>query len=148
MADCQGIIVINANGLGSHQIVAQCLLEFGRHEIVSGSRSMKNSKVDLEPEEIGNEWDDDQTNDSSPEVFPKLGKAQGTLFAVDVKQAPQVNCNRDSNRKEGKHADVFGGYDAAQGQAGGQEPLPPFAAERIVAILVELDVAQDAESHG
>ena len=70
--------------------------------------------MDLEPEEVEEERHDDQRNDAGSEVLAKLRKRQSALPTLDVHEIPQVNRNRNSDRKEGEDSDVFDGDDAAQ----------------------------------
>jgi len=57
--DGERIVVVNRDCVGEHDVVAQRLLELGRHEIVSRPGTGEDGKVDLEPEEVEKEWHDD-----------------------------------------------------------------------------------------
>ena len=82
------VVVVDAYGLERHHVIAQSFLELWGHEIVSGAGPVEDSEVDLEPEQVEEEWDDDQTNDASSKVFAELGQRQRTLAALDVHQIP------------------------------------------------------------
>jgi len=103
--------------------------------------------MNLEPEEIKEEWDDDQADGSGGKVLAKFEQSQRTLAPVDVHEIPQVNQDGDSDGEEGKDADVFDRDDTAQTDAGQEQPLPPCVSEGDVALLIEANVAEDREGH-
>lgn len=146
--NCKVVAVLNAHGLHGHNIVAERLLEFRCHKVVARSRPIENRKVHLEPEEVQEEWHNDQTNCAVGKVFPKLRKRKRTLWTLVIEEVPKVNSNWYANGEEREYSHVLGGNDAAQRDACQEEPLPPLAAERDMSKLVESDVAQNAKSHG
>ena len=85
------IIVIDRHRLKRHNIVAQRLLELRRHEIVSGSGPREDREMNLEPEKIKEEGNDDETNGSGSKVLSEFHEGEGALATVDVHQVPQVN---------------------------------------------------------
>lgn len=147
VAESDGVIVVDRDRLESHHVVAQSLLELGRHEIIAWSRLAENRKVDLEPEKVEEEWDDDQANSASSKVLSKFNQGQRSLTAVDVHKIPQINQDRDTDGEEGEYTDVFDGDDTAQTDACQKEPLPPFPTKGLVSLLVEADVAEHRERH-
>lgn len=54
--DC--VKVINTNRLKAHDIVAECLLKFRGHEVVTRTGLGENGKMDLEPEKVQEERND------------------------------------------------------------------------------------------
>ncbi|KAI7968902.1 hypothetical protein EIK77_007597 [Talaromyces pinophilus] len=68
-------------------------------------------------------------------------------WTLDIKQVPEINKHSRTDSDKGEHADILGGNNAAQTDTGQKEPLPPFAAELVVALFVEFDVAEDAQSN-
>lgn len=145
--DGDGVVVINGNRLLCHDVVAESLLEFRAHKVIARSRPRKNGKVDLEPEKVEQERNNDQTNNSGRKMLSEIGQGQGALPPVDVEQIPQINSYRNTDGEEGEGANVFGRDDAAQADTSQEQPLPPLAAERVMAKLVEANVAEDRESH-
>lgn len=139
--------VVNSNGLLGHEVVAQCLLEFRRHEIITGTRSGKDGEVDLEPEEVHHERHNDESNDASAEVLAKSRDAQRALLAVDVEQVPEVDDDRHTDREEGEGTDVLGANNAGHADTSQKKPLPPLPTKRRMTELVETDVAQNAQGH-
>jgi len=130
-----------------HEVVAESLLEFGCHEVVTRTRSSQDGEMDLEPEEIEEEGNDDETQSTCSEVLSKGEEIQGTAFALDVKEIPEVDQNGTSNGEERECSNVLGGDDTAHAEASQQQPLPPFASEWIMSLLVELDIGEDTEGH-
>jgi hypothetical protein len=147
VTDVDGVVVVDADGLLSHDIVAEGLLELGAHKVVTRAGAVEDGEVDLEPEEVEHEGDDDQTSDTSSQVLAELGKAESALSAVDVEQRPEVNCDWDTDGEESEGTNVLGRDDTAEADTGQEEPLPPLAAEGGVTELVEANVAPDRESH-
>jgi hypothetical protein len=72
VADGDGIVVIDANRLKAHDIVAQGFLELWSHKIVTRSRTSKNGEMNLEPEEVEEEGHDKQADKTSNKVLAKL----------------------------------------------------------------------------
>ena len=142
-----GVHVVNWLGVGRHEIVAESLLELWTHEVISWARSRENGEVHLEPEEVKKEWDEDESENTGEEVLAEVDKRQSALTAIDVKQVPEVNSDRGSNSEEGEESNVFGRNDAAEGEAGNEEPLPPLAAEWDMTKLVELNVGEQRARH-
>lgn len=67
------IVIVDRDSVGQHDIVAQCLLEFRSHEVVSRSRAGQDCKVNLEPEEVENEGHDNQAKSTRCKVLAELG---------------------------------------------------------------------------
>lgn len=143
VANVDGVVVVDADGLLGHDVVAQSLLEFRAHEVVARAGTGENGKVNLEPEEVEQEGDDNETSDASSQVLAELGQSKGALSAVDVEKRPEINGNGDTDGEEGESTDVLGRNDAAEADTGQEQPLPPLAAEGNVTELVEADVAPD-----
>ena len=140
VTDGDGIIVVDTDGLKAHDIVAQSLLELWGHEVVTRAGSCEDGEVDLEPEKVEEERNDDQANSASSKVLAKLGQSQGTLSSVDVHQVPEVNHDWYTNGEEREDTDVLDGDNAAQTDTSQKEPLPPFPPESIMTLLVEANV--------
>lgn len=147
VAHGNGVEVLNANRLSGHLVVTKSLLELGSHKVVAGARPIENSKVDLEPEQVKHEGDNDQSNSASNKVLAPVDHAQRSLLAVDIQEVPQVNEDCRADGHESKETNVFGGDDTAHAEAGQEKPLPPLPAEWLVTQLVETDVAQNTECH-
>jgi hypothetical protein len=147
VTDVDGVKVVDADGLLGHDVVAESLLELGAHEVVAGAGAVENGEVDLEPEEVEHEGNDNQTSDTSSQVLAELGQTEGALSAVDVEKRPEVNGDGDTDGEEGEGPDVLGRDDTAEADTGQEKPLPPLAAEGGVTELVEADVTPDRESH-
>lgn len=147
MFDRDGVVVLNIDRIRQHGIVTQCFLKFGRHEIIPGAGARQYGKVDLEPEQIKQEWKNNEADSTSSKVPSKLRKADGASRALDVQQIPEINDNRGTNGDEGEGTDILGGHVARQGKAGQDEPFPPLATERLVAKLVKLDVEEQTACH-
>lgn len=127
------VVVVDRNSVGSHQIVTESLLKLRRHEIVTRTGSIENRKVHLEPEQVEKEWDDNQCDGSRCKMLAEFGKAQSTLAAINIQETPEVDCNRRTNGYKCEQANIFGRNDAAQGESGKEEPLPPLTAEWFMA---------------
>lgn len=147
VADVDGVVVVDADSLLGHDVVAESLLEFRAHKVVARAGTGKNGKVDLEPEEVEQEGNDNQTSDASSQVLAKLGQSEGALSAVDVEKRPKINGDGDTNGEEGEGTDILCRDDTAEADTGQEQPLPPLAAEGSVTELVEANVAPDRESH-
>ena len=70
--DGDGVVVFDASGLCAHHVVAQCLLERGRHEIISRSGFAQNSKVNLKPEQVNEERHQNESSQTCHEVLCKF----------------------------------------------------------------------------
>jgi hypothetical protein len=139
--------VIDANRLLGHQVVAKSLLELGCHEIVTRTRSGENGEVDLEPEEVHQERNDDKADDASSQVLSEFRNGQRTLLAVDVEQIPEIDDYRHTNREEGEGANILRADNTRHANAGQQKPFPPLSTERRMSELVESDVAKHTQCH-
>lgn len=142
-----GVIVLDVDGGLMHEIVAQSLLKFRGHKVVTRPRSGQDGEVNLEPEEIEEEGNDDETQSSCRKVLAKGEKIQSSTFAFDVEEIPEIDQNSTTDGEEGECTDILCGDDAAHAEAGQQQPLPPFAAKWGMSLLVKLDVGEDAERH-
>lgn len=148
VANGEDVIVLDIVGAGEHDVVAESLLEFGGHEVVTGAGAAEDGEVDLEPEEVEEEWHDDQAEGTGTEVLGIDGQAQSATGTLDVQKLPEIDDDGGADGDKGKGTDVLGGHVAGEGKAGKDEPLPPLAAKGLVALLVKLDVAQQAAGHG
>ena len=146
--DGEGVVVLDANGLRGHQVVTQGFLEFGRHEIIAGAGPCKDGEVDLEPEEIEEQGQNDQAHTASHKMLAPLEHREGTPRTSDIQQVPQVDRDRGTDGDEREDTNVLGRDDTAQRDTGQQEPLPPLAAKRVMAQLIETNVAEDTQGHG
>jgi hypothetical protein len=148
VSNCDLVIVLNVDRIGQHNVVAQGLLEFRSHEIITRTGSVENGKVNLEPEEVEQERHDDQTKSPSGKVLGKFLQADGTTRSVNVKEVPEVNNNGRANGNEGKYTNVLDRDIARQSKSGKDEPLPPLSGERLMSELVPLDVEEETAGHG
>lgn len=148
VSDSNGIIVLDIDSACQHDIVAQCLLELWRHEVVAGTRSSQNSKMHLEPEKVEHEGQDNQANGAGCKVLSKQLKADGSIGSLDIQKLPQINNDSGANGDESKETNVLGRDVARQCKASQDKPLPPLPAKRLVSQLVELDVEQETAGHG
>jgi hypothetical protein len=148
VSDSDAVVVLDINCVGQHDIVAQGLLEFGSHEIVTRTGAVEDSEVDLEPEEVEQEGHDDQTKGTSSEVLGELLHADGTAGSVDVKKIPEVDNNSRANGDEGKDTDILDRNVARKSESGKNKPLPPLSGERLVSEFVPLDVKEKTAGHG
>ena len=147
VTDVDGVVVVDADGLLGHDVVAQSLLELGAHEVITRAGAVEDGEVDLEPEEVEHEGNDNQTSDTSTQVLAELGQTESALSAVDVEKRPEINGDGNTDGEEGEGTDVLCRDDAAEADTGQEQPLPPLAAEGDMAKLVEADVAPDGEGH-
>lgn len=145
VAHLDGIIVVDRHAAQRQSIVGKGLLESRRHKIITGAALVQNRKVDLEPEEVEEEGDNNQAKGSGGKVCAKLLHSQSS---PDVQQVPEVDGDGGTNGDKGEDSDVFGGDNAGQGNSGQEQPLPPLAPESVVPELVEADVAQERQRHG
>ncbi|KFY27218.1 hypothetical protein V493_03638, partial [Pseudogymnoascus sp. VKM F-4281 (FW-2241)] len=134
--------VVNRNSIGRHNVIAQRLLELRSHKVITRARLGENSEVNLEPEEVEEERDDDETENAGSKVLAEIDQRQRTLATVYIEQIPQVNGNSSSHSEERKQADILGRDNAAERKAREKEPLPPLPSERLVSQLIEADVAE------
>ena len=65
VTDVDSVVVVDADGLLSHDVVAESLLELGAHEVVAGTGAVEDGEVNLEPEEVEHEGNNNQTSDTS-----------------------------------------------------------------------------------
>lgn len=100
--------------------------------------------MDLKPEQIEQEWNDDQAKRSSTEMLAKLNQAESSTSTVDVEKSPQIDGNGRANGKECKDADHLCRDDAAEGDAGQEQPFPPLSTKGVVPKLIEANVVKDA----
>lgn len=141
------IVVLDFNCSCVHRVVGQSFLELGRHEVVAWARFGENGKVYLEPEQIEEEWHNNQTDQSCPKVFSKCDQIQCASFSVDIEQIPQIDADSAANGNEDEETNIFRGHDTAHVETSQQQPLPPLATKGLMSLLVELDVAQQAQCH-
>jgi hypothetical protein len=66
---------------------------------------------------------------------------------LDIEDAPQVPEHRRADARKGEQPDHLAAEGTSEGRAGGKHPSPPLARELAVSLLVELDVAEERESH-
>lgn len=147
VAQSDAIVVLDTDGLGGHGIVAKSLLELGGHELITRSGPGEDSEVDLEPEEVEEEGNDDKGNQTSGKVLDPGVHIKSTLATVDIQQVPQVDQDGSTNGHEGEETNVLGRDDAAHAETSQEQPLPPLTAKWLVTQLIETDIAQNAESH-
>jgi hypothetical protein len=86
VADVDGIVVVDADRLLCHDVVAERLLELGAHKVVARSRTGQDGKVDLEPEEVEHEGDDYQASNAGGQVLAEFRQTKGALSTVDVEE--------------------------------------------------------------
>lgn len=98
--------------------------------------------MNLEPEEVEDERQDDQTHGTGSKVLAKLGEADGAARSVDIEELPEINSNSRTNGDKGKDTDVLDRDIAGEGETGKNQPLPPLLGEGVVSQLVELDVKE------
>jgi hypothetical protein len=139
--------VINADCLLCHKVVAESLLELGCHEIITRTRSGEDSEVNLEPEEVHQEGNDNKADDASTQVLSKFGNGQRTLLAVDIEQVPEIDDDRHADGEEGEGANILGTDNTRHANAGQQKPFPPLSTERRMPELVESNVAKHTQCH-
>ena len=144
----EGVVVLNTNGLRGHHVVTQGFLEFRRHEIIAGAGASQDGEMDLEPEEIEEQGQNDQAHTASHKMLAPLDHRERTPRTSNIQQVPQVNGDRGTDGHECKDTNVLGRDDTAQRDTGQQEPLPPLAAKRFMTQLVETNVAEDTQGHG
>ena len=141
MTKTDDVVVEDVDSLGMHDVVAKCLLKLWGHEIISRPRSRENSEMDLEPEQVEKERHNDQANGSSHEMLAKGDHVKCPFFPIDIKQSPQVDEDSTADCEEGECSDILCRDDTAHGEASQKEPFPPLAAECIVSLFVEPDIA-------
>jgi hypothetical protein len=148
VADGDTVVVLNIDRVGQHDVVAQGLLELGGHEVVTGTRSVENSEVNLEPEQVEQERHDDQTEGTSSKVLAELLQADSTTGSIDVEEVPEINDNGRANGNESKDTDILDRDIARKSESGKDKPLPPLAGEGLMSKLVPLDVEEKTAGHG
>ena len=55
-----GVVILDGNRLHRHDVIAERFLKLRGHEVVPRARFGQDGKVHLEPEEVEQEWHDDQ----------------------------------------------------------------------------------------
>ena len=66
------IVVVDPDRLESHYVVAQSLLELWCHEVVARAGPAQDSEVDLEPEQVEKERNNDEAHNTSSKVLAKF----------------------------------------------------------------------------
>jgi hypothetical protein len=139
--------VVNRNRIGRHEVITQRLLELGRHEVITRARLGEDGEVNLEPEEVEQERDEDETERAGGEVLAEIDQRERALATVDIEKIPEVNGDSSSDSEEGEGTDILGGDNAAERKASEKEPLPPLPSERLVSQLIEPDIAEQTTRH-
>ena len=103
--------------------------------------------MDLEPEQIEEEWYNDETNHSSAKVLAECWEIKRSSFSVDIKQIPQVDRNGTTDSQKDEKTNIFCRDHTAHIETRQQKPFPPFSSKRIVTLLVESDIAVNACGH-
>lgn len=148
VSDRNRVVVVNGDGIGEHDVVAQSLLELGSHKVISGTRSGQDGEMDLEPEEVEEEGHDDQTKGPSTKVLDEQAHRKSATRPLDIQEIPQVDDDGGADGDKGESADILGGDVAGQRKTGENKPLPPLAREGLVPQLVEPNIEQQAARHG
>ncbi|KAK5624355.1 hypothetical protein RRF57_000070 [Xylaria bambusicola] len=104
-----GIIVVDGYGIGSQHIIRKCLLELGCHEVITGTRTCEDSKVDLEPEQIEQEGQYNQAYRAGCEMISELRESQRTANSLDVQKIPKINNHCGADGYESEQTDIFSG---------------------------------------
>lgn len=52
VAKLNGVVIVDLHAANSKMVIGQSLLERRRHEIITWSTTVEDSKMDLEPEEV------------------------------------------------------------------------------------------------
>lgn len=143
--ELNGVVVVHRDTVLSQEVVGQGLLELRRHEIIARTALVQNAEVHLEPEEVEEQRDHNETDEARNKVLSELLDGQAL---ADVQQIPQIDGNRRTDGEEGEDTDVLGGDGAGQGNTGQKQPLPPLPRERGIAELGELHVAEQRQSQG
>lgn len=124
--DRDGVVIVNGDGVAEHDVVAQGLLELGGHEIITGAGAGENGEVNLEPEEVKEEGQEDQAESSSSKVLAELSQGQSSTRPLNIQQVPKLNDNSRTNGDEGEKTNVFGRDIAGKGKSSEDQPLPPL----------------------
>lgn len=143
--DLDGVVEMHADAVLGHDIVCERLLERGRHEIVAGAASVQDAEVNLEPEKVEEQWDDDQANSAGNEMFSEFLNRQPLPV---IEEIPKVDGNSCADCQEGEYTDVLCGNNARQRNTGEEKPFPPFSGEGRVPELRKSDIAEDGQCHG
>ena len=69
VTDDDVVVIVDAHGHCSHDIVAERFLEFRRHEIIARARFGQDGEVDLEPEKIEQKGDYDEAENTSSKML-------------------------------------------------------------------------------
>ena len=115
---CDEITVVDRYRLLCHDVVAEGLLEFRSHKVITWTRSVQDGEMDLEPEQVQEERNDDESNGACGKVFSKVWETQLSLSALDIQKIPEIKCDWHTNAEECENSDVFCGNDAAQAHSG------------------------------
>lgn len=148
VSNSDAVVVLDVNRIGQHDVVAKGLLEFGRHEVVTRTRSVENSEVNLEPKKVEQERQDDQAKGTGSKVLAELLQTNSTAGSVDVEKIPEVDNDGTANGNESKDTNVLDRDIARKSETGKDKPLPPLAGEGLMSKLVPLDVEKKTASHG
>jgi hypothetical protein len=148
VSNSDAVVVLDIDRVGQHDVVAEGLLEFGCHEVVTRTGSVENSEVNLEPEEVEQERHDDQAKGTGSKVLAELLHTDSTAGSVDVEKIPEIDNDSTTNGNESKDTDVLDRNIARKSEAGKDKPLPPLAGEGLMSKLVPLDVEEKTASHG
>lgn len=84
VSDGNDIVIHNLNAIQHHDIVAQSFLKFGAHEIISGPTSVQDREVNLEPEEVEEEGDGNQSEGSCCKMRGKLLHRKSPLVVEHI----------------------------------------------------------------
>lgn len=103
--------------------------------------------MDLEPEEVEEEGNDDQTDSTGDKMLAKGEEIQCSFTSVDIEKTPEVKTYGTSNGEEGECTDILCGDDTAHGEPCQEEPLPPFPAKGFMSLLEKSDVGKNAQGH-
>ena len=84
MSEGDDIVIQDVDCLSVHDVVAESFLELGRHEVISWPRTRQDGKVDLEPEEVEEEWHHQKTDSTGDEMLAPSDHVQGPFSPIDV----------------------------------------------------------------
>jgi hypothetical protein len=107
VSDSDAVVVLNVDRIGQHDVVAEGLLEFRCHEVITRTRSVENSEVNLEPEEVEQERHDDQTKGTGSKVLTELLHTDSTAGSVDIEKIPEIDNDGTADGNESKDTDVL-----------------------------------------
>lgn len=89
-----------------HGVALESLLELCAHKVIAWTTVGKDRKVDVEPKEVHNDWDQDQTEGSCPEVVHELLHGQLTANIQKLPQIPQDSNTNGGDSEETDHLDT------------------------------------------